>query len=174
MKTFARVTVFAVISSLALYAQHGGGRGAGGGGSAGGPPAGVGSSGGGSGMGSSHSGHDAGQPGSTSHGDMGKQSPSDVLGRNSKLSSNLEKVLPKGMTAQQACAGFGNLGQCVAAAHVSKNLGIPFDDLKAKMTGSSGESLGKAIQDLKPDADAKGEVKKAKKQADHDLSEAES
>src|SRR5689334_61644 len=120
MKTIARVMAFAVIFSLAVYAQHGGGHGVGGGGSAGGPPAGVGNSGEGYGMGSTHSGRDAGQPGSANHGDMGKQSPSDVLSHNTKLSSNLEKVLPKGTTAQEACAGFGNLGQCVAAAHVSK------------------------------------------------------
>jgi hypothetical protein len=35
-----------------------------------------------------------------------------------------------------------------------KNLGIPFD-LEAKMTGSNAVSLGKAIQQLKPDADSK-------------------
>jgi hypothetical protein len=102
------------------------------------------------------------------------KSVSDRLARNTKLSSNLEKLLPTGMTAQQACTGFKNLGQCVAAVHVSHNLGIPFADLKTKMLGApaSGNtpatapmSLGKAIQTLKPNADAKAETKKASTQA---------
>jgi hypothetical protein len=95
---------------------------------------------------------------------------SDLLTQNTKLSSNLEKLLPGGMSAQQACAGFKNLGQCVAAIHVSHNLDIPFADLKAKMTGSGSESLGKAIGDLKPSANAKAESKKAQQQANQDLS----
>jgi len=55
--------------------------------------------------------------------------------------------------------------------HVAHNLGIPFNDLKAKLTGPDGESLGKAIHDLKPDADAKAEARKGKKQADEDMKE---
>jgi hypothetical protein len=39
--------------------------------------------------------------------------------------------------AQQSCSGFKNLGQCVAAAHVSKNLGIGFACLKSDMTGTA-------------------------------------
>jgi hypothetical protein len=42
------------------------------------------------------------------------------------------------------------------------------------MTGGSAESLGKAIQDLKPQANAKSEAKKAQKQANSDLRESES
>src|SRR5260370_18894240 len=53
-------------------------------------------------------------------------SPKQLSNPNSKLSSNLQKLLPKGTTPQQACSGFKNLGQCVAAIHVSHNLGIPF------------------------------------------------
>ncbi len=102
---------------------------------------------------------------------MGKQSPSDVLSRNTKLSSNLDKLLPNGMTAQDACKGFRNLGQCVAAIHVANNLNIPFADLKAKMTGSGSVSLGKAIKDLKPAVNAKSEAKRANKQAAQDLTE---
>jgi len=59
---------------------------------------------------------------------------------------------------------------------VAKNLDIPggFDALKAKVTGSGSVSLGKAIQTLAPDADAKAETKKANKQADDDLKESTS
>jgi hypothetical protein len=39
-------------------------------------------------------------------------------------------------------SGFKNHGQFIAALHVSKNLNIPFDQLKAKMTSSLPMSLG--------------------------------
>jgi hypothetical protein len=160
------VVAVLALSSFAV-AQHGGG---------GGRPAGAGAGMGsgssmGSSMGASHGGGmsgdrgNSGQPGTMNSG----KSPSEILTQNTKLSGNLEKLLPQGMTAQQACAGFKNLGQCVAAIHVSHNLDIPFADLKTKMTGSGSESLGKAIGDLKPAADAKAESKKAQKQANEDL-----
>ncbi len=159
--------VVLVFSSLA-FAQHGSGRGR---------PAGAGMGAGGASTGSSmSSGHEmngdrgsSGQSGSMGSG-VNAKSPTDILNQDTRLSSNLEKLLPQGTTAQQACAGFKNLGQCVAAIHVSHNLDIPFADLKAKMTGTGSESLGKAIGDLKPAANAKAESKKAEKQANQDLS----
>jgi hypothetical protein len=149
------------ISAVAQRGGHGGG-----------PPI-------GGGMGPSHSmgnpNNTQGQPKSHDQqqqpSDLGKKSPDEILSNNTKLSSNLEKLLPKGVTAQQACSGFKNLGQCVSAIHVAHNLDIPFDQLKDKLTGANPESLGKAIQQLKPDADAKAEAKKGQKQADHDLRE---
>jgi len=104
----------------------------------------------------------------------GQKSPDQLLSQNSKLSSKLDSMLPTGTTSQQACSGFKNLGQCVAAIHVSKNLGISFDDLKTKMTGDKAESLGKSIHDLKPDVDAKAEEAKAKKQAKADMADSHS
>jgi hypothetical protein len=106
---------------------------------------------------------------------------SQQLSKNSKLSSKLQTLT--GMPAQQACSGFKNLGQCVAAAHVSKNLGISFACMKANMTGqapaqstacpaatgSKSMSLGKAIQTLSPNANEKIEAKKAEKQAKADI-----
>jgi hypothetical protein len=93
----------------------------------------------------------------------------DRLQTNTKLSSQISKLT--GMPATQACSGFKNLGQCVAAAHVAQNLGLSFTDLRSKMTGSGSESLGKAIQDLGgPKVNAKSEAKKANKQAQADLS----
>jgi hypothetical protein len=61
----------------------------------------------------------------------------------------------------------------VAACHVSQNLGIPFDQLKAKMTGESPVSLGKAIKELRPEVEAGSEVKKAEQQARREIKEAE-
>jgi hypothetical protein len=161
---FKLATVVLALSSVAL-AQHGagGGRPAG----AGAPAMGGGSShasGMGSDMGTTHS-SGSQQQTSTNSG----RTPAEILTQNTKLSSNLEKLLPQGTTAQQACAGFKNLGQCVAAIHVSHNLGISLDDLKAKMTGSGSDSLGKAIGELDPNVNAKAESKKAEKQASQDL-----
>lgn len=171
-----RVLVFLLCATLLAYAQRPGGRPSGPpSGSMGGPPSGTGTGSTGTGMGSSRGhGEGSGAGMASRPSDIGRQTPDAVLTRNTKLSSRLQSMLPNGMTAQQACSGFKNLGQCVAAIHVANNLDIPFADLKAKMTGGSAESLGKAIQDLKPQANAKSEAKKAQKQANSDLRESES
>jgi hypothetical protein len=125
---------------------------------------------------------------------QGPKTPGALLSQNSKLSDNLTNLLPSGMTAQQACANFKNLGQCVAAIHVAKNLGIDFTSLECNMTlkpvptdstttaptcpagtgtSSKGMSLGASIQALDPTL-SKSEVKTATKtsqqQAHSDLS----
>jgi hypothetical protein len=84
------------------------------------------------------------------------------------LAAKLQPLLPAGTNLQTAATGFKNLGAFVSAVHVSKNLDIPFADLKAKLTGANAVSLGKAIQELKPTADADQEVKKATDQAKQD------
>jgi hypothetical protein len=133
----------------------------------GGPPAGRGP---GSEPGMSGS-HEGGTP---SHADMSHGSPTEVLSHNPAIGDKIQKLT--GQSAQTACNGFKNIGQCVASAHVAKNLDIPggFDALKAKLTGSGAISLGKAIKQLAPDSDSKAEAKKANKQAEDDLSEASS
>jgi hypothetical protein len=137
----------------------------------GGPPAGRGS-GNDSGMSNSHGGATGGA--ASAHNDISHSSPSDVLSHNTAIVAKIKGLT--GKDAESACSGFKNLGQCVAAAHVAKNLDIPggFDALKAKMTGSGSVSLGKAIKELAPDADAKAEAKKANKQTSDDLNESAS
>ena len=162
-----KLCIFLLAASLAAYGQ---GRS---GGHPSGPPSGAGSMGAGSmgagSMGASHE-NDHASMGSTSRpSELGKQSP-NVLSTNTQLSSRLRKLAPAGTSLQDACKGFKNLGQCVAALHVANNLNISFDDLKTRMTGDKSESLGKAIHDIKPDANAKAEAKKAQKQANQDLS----
>jgi len=98
----------------------------------------------------------------------GSKTPDQLLSQNTQLSSRLQSLLPAGTSAQAAASGFKNLGQFVAAVHVAHNLGIPFSQLKADMVGS-GMSLGKAMHTLRPDVNAKKEVKLAKKQAKEDL-----
>jgi hypothetical protein len=116
-------------------------------------------------MGASHS-----TAGDT-HADMSHGSPSEALSHNTAIGGKIKSLT--GQDAQTACSGFKNIGQCVAAAHVAKNLDIPggFDALKAKMTGSASVSLGKAIESLAPNAEAKAEAKKANRQGSEDLKE---
>ncbi len=109
-----------------------------------------------------------------------------ILTKNTKLSDKIASLT--GESAQQACSGFKNLGQCVAAAHVSKNLGVSFACLKSNMTGSapaSGStcpagtgtketSLGKSIQTLSPNADGKSAAKQGEQQASQDLKDSTS
>ena len=174
-RSVSLVVAFAVVSLLgtSAVAQHGGGR-----------PAST-----GPGMGRSSSGmsHSSGSPGATG---ASAQSPTTLL-QNDHLNTALTKALTNskvpipGNNLQTACAPFRNLGQCIAALHVSKNLGISFDCLQADMigqppsgsgcptgTGSSKMSLGKAITTLGPTADAKAEAKKANQQANADLKNA--
>jgi hypothetical protein len=122
---------------------------------------------------SSSSGHgnsaDTGHSGS--HSSSGGKTPGQLLSQNTQLSNKLKNLLPPGTDLQAAADGFKNLGQFVAAVHVAHNLGIPFDQLKAKMMGPPSESLGKAIHQLKPDADSKTESSKANSQAKQDMND---
>jgi hypothetical protein len=104
----------------------------------------------------------------------GQKTPSELLQDNKNLSNKLSTILAKqGITnIQQAAQGFKNLGQFVAAVHVSQNLGIPFTSLKTDMM--NGDSLGKAIHALKPDVASQVESKKGLKQANEDIKESES
>jgi len=73
------------------------------------------------------------------------------------------------MSLENAAQGFKNQGQFIAALHVSKNVGIPFDQLKTEMTGSNHRSLGQAIETLKPNANADMEAKTAENEAKEDV-----
>ncbi len=103
---------------------------------------------------------------------QGAKTPGELLSHNTKLASKLQALLPPGADLQAAASGFRTLGQFVAAVHVAHNLDIPFDQLKAKIV--AGGSLGKTIHNLKPDANAKTEAKRAHKQANDDINESES
>jgi outer membrane murein-binding lipoprotein Lpp len=100
---------------------------------------------------------------------MMRRPPTAALAANSHLSTRLQTLLPAGQTVESAATGFKNLGQLVAATHASHNLNIPFDQLKVRMTGSEGRTLGQAIHELRPDVNAKAEEKKAMKQARADI-----
>jgi len=93
--------------------------------------------------------------------------------QNPALKSKVESMLPAGENLKTAASGFKNGGQFLAALHASKDLGIPFDQLKAKMMGSNSPmSLGQAIHALKPNVtekDADNEADKAEKEARADV-----
>lgn len=179
------VSLFAVLytGSQGAYAQHAHG---------GGPGGGMGGD-----MGMSHS------TSAGSHADMGSSSvsqgaasssPQEVFSRNSTLNTTLttklqsKNLLPSGTDLKTACGGFRNLGQCMAAIHVSHNLGVPFGCFKADMTGAalptgttcpaavstSNLNLGKTIQAFSPNANSGAEAKTGNKEANSDISEAES
>ena len=154
-KQFVLCLAAAALAAMPVYAQRGGH-----GGGMGGP---------GASMGNSHSNsHSSAASGSHS----GAKTPDQLLSQNSKLSNKLLSLFPAGTTQaqlEQDAQGFKNLGQFVAAAHVSHNLGIPFDQLKAKMIGPPKESLGQAIHALKPVANSSEESKKGEKQAKQDM-----
>src|SRR5258708_37752836 len=155
----------AAIALLALpaYAQHGHGGGAAGGGMHGSSNASM--------HGSSNASMHGNSADTRTGAGKGSSSVSERLTDNTKLAGKLQSLLPAGTNLQTASQGFKNLGQFVAAVHVSHNLGIPFDQLKAKMMGPPKESLGKAISQLKPTANAKTETKKANSQATDDMND---
>lgn len=157
-KHFVLITAVMFAFSSPAFAQRGHG---------GGPPAGHGPSGAANPHGSESNSN------ATGHTNMSNASPSTVLSHNTAIAGKIKALTNE--DAATACEGFKNLGRCVAAAHVAKNLNITggFDALKAKITGTGAMSLGKAIQSFDPNANAKSEVKKANKQADDDMKEAE-
>ena len=122
----------------------------------------------------------AGSTKATNSGSTHQSNVNDILAKNPAIGGKIQTLT--GMPASLACTGFKNLGQCVAAAHVSKNLGISFDCLKSDMTGTAPQStscpagtgtksmsLGKAVQTLDPQADHKAESKKGETQAQQDM-----
>jgi len=99
----------------------------------------------------------------------------------SKLTARLAALGYQG-TVFEAAYGFKNLGQFVAATNVSQNLNIPFEQLKQQMTGlsvdvagnvlktdSSTQSLGQAIQTLKPGVDATKTTETATVEAEDEI-----
>jgi hypothetical protein len=71
-----------------------------------------------------------------------------------------------------AISGFKNQGQFLSALHASKNLNIPFADLKAKLMSSDDMTLGKAIHDLRPDL-SENDIRHAVQKSERNASETE-
>lgn len=91
-----------------------------------------------------------------------------MVPRNPKLQSRLRALLPPGLTVRQAARGFVDQSQFVSAVHVSRNLDIPFDKLKAKIVEDR-MSLGQAIQVMRPDANVWRELTRARDETTRDI-----
>ena len=117
--------------------------------------------------------HDRSQPGTEARQDRNEANFEARIERNPALKSKVESMLPAGENLKTAASGFKNAGQFMATLHASKDLGIPFDQLKAKMMGSNPPmKLGQAIHALKPNVtekDADNEADKAEKEARADV-----
>lgn len=81
--------------------------------------------------------------------------------------TRLAAITPPGMSTEEACTGFKSLIECAAALHAAQNLSVPYGDLKAKLT--AGAKLTAAIHDLKPEANAPEEARRAQDQARSDV-----
>jgi len=140
-------------------------------------------------IGGTHGSTHSGSENEGNSGSNGGAPTGGVLNPTSKLSGNLQELLPTGVKPQEVCASFTHLGPCVAAIHVSHNLGIDINSLVCDMTrkpigsntcpqgtasGTKGMSLGGAIQALDPDADSKSEAKKANREAKQDIKDSKS
>jgi hypothetical protein len=90
-----------------------------------------------------------------------------------KLAAKLQTLLPAGpdgkqMSLNAAALGYSNQGQFIAALHVSQNLGIPFESLKALMVDKH-MSLGQAIQNAKPGVNSTAEAERGETEAENDV-----
>ena len=162
----AALSLAVLLSGSAALAQHG---------HAGGVGSGMGNS---MGHGSDHS-TSSGTAAPTS-----SQKISDVLLKNPVIGDKIVSLTGDKLGAADACTGFKNIGQCIAAAHVSKNLsGMNFFCLRQAMTKTSAGtnapstgcsvtgkySLGQAIQKLDPQADSTAATKKAGTETQQDM-----
>jgi len=97
----------------------------------------------------------------TPTGEVTPTTPTTTRVKNPKLEARLLKMLPGVTDIRMASQDFKNWGQFVAAVHASNRLSIPFDTLKAAMTGitpgttpgtfvkTAPMSLGQAVKSLK-------------------------
>jgi hypothetical protein len=94
------------------------------------------------------------------------------MATNPNLASRVQSLLPPGTSLQAAASGFKDEGQFIAALHVSRNLNIPFNELKADLSKSKYGSLGRALHDLRPELHSRvidSQVKRAERQTKTDL-----
>ena len=96
----------------------------------------------------------------------------DRVDRNPRFAARLRGLLPEGTSPRDAISGFKNERQFYAALHASKNLGIPFDQLKGKLDGDENVSLGQAIHALRPEL-SEGDIRSAVRKAEQESQEIE-
>ena len=97
------------------------------------------------------------------------------LAKSPTLSARIQPLLPPGISLQAAAAGFRDEAEFVTALHLSRNLNIPFNELKADLMGPKHHTLTAALHDLRPELRTGGinhQMKRATQQARTDLQQA--
>ena len=84
------------------------------------------------------------------------------------LRERVQSVLNKGTKLELAAEDFRTAEEFVTVAHAARNTSVPFMVLKHRVL-NEGRTLSDAIQDAKPDLDAKAEVARAREAAQADL-----
>ena len=98
-----------------------------------------------------------------------RRSVARQISANKQLTARVQAILPAGMTLSQAASGFASERQFLSALHAAKDLGIPFAQIKSEMTGHDHDTLARAIQELKPAADAATAARAAQAEAAVDV-----
>ena len=96
----------------------------------------------------------------------------DRIDHNPRLAARLRGLVPPGTTPRDAVSGFKSEGQFFAALHASKNLNIPFNDLKTQLNTGENVSLGQAIHTLRPDL-SESAVRSATRKAEDQAADTE-
>jgi len=85
-----------------------------------------------------------------------------------ELRNRVKAVLNPGSRLEIAAADFDSSEEFVTVAHAARNTDVPFMVLKDRVL-NQGQSLAKAISDIKPGLDGQSEVKRARAAARSDL-----
>lgn len=85
-----------------------------------------------------------------------------------ELRDRAKNVLSPGARLDDAVAEFDNAEQFMTVAHAARNTKVPFMLLKDGLL-NRGKSLSETIRELRPELDAKAEVKRARNEAREDL-----
>lgn len=85
-----------------------------------------------------------------------------------RLHSRLKPVLNPGARMTVAAEGFRSAEEFAAVAHAARNTNVPFMVLKHRVV-EEGQTLERALRDVKPDVDAKAEAAKAQAAAKSDV-----
>jgi len=85
-----------------------------------------------------------------------------------ELRDRVKTVLNPGARLEIAAADFDNSEQFMTVAHAARNTKVPFMVLKDRVLNQR-QSLAEAIQEFKPELDAKAEVNRARAEARSDL-----
>jgi hypothetical protein len=85
-----------------------------------------------------------------------------------RLHERLKPVLNRGARMELAAEGFRSAEEFATVAHAARNTNVPFMVLKHRVV-TEGRTLADAIHELKPEIDAKAEVRRAQMAAKSDL-----